>query len=146
MTNPSLSEIIAKLESWSLESSSFHADRQLSDEILIADGWQCEESADFEGGFRWWVGVNPQYSTGDNRPHPINDLNAAIGIVPFGAKFILEGCHATSKFTARVAGNNLSVFGHSTRATVALLIASLKYNRFFADDVEKRAGYATVLE
>lgn len=128
---PDLATLISKLESWSLDSSLFHADRQLSDEILIADGWNCEPDPTFEGGFRWYVGTNPQYSTSDNRPHVLNDLNAAIGVVPYKAILTTMSYQSESRFTATV--NNMQypfvASGQSSRLTVAILIAALKYKQ-----------------
>jgi hypothetical protein len=84
----SIDEVIAKLEAW--REHDFHADRQLADEVLIADGWQCEPDPTFEGGVRWFWGTNPQVSSSEStRPHPINDLNAAVGVVPFKASWTL---------------------------------------------------------
>jgi hypothetical protein len=125
-------ELIAKLEAW--KEYNFHADRQLSDEILIADGWQCEPDDTFEGGIRWWRGP---YSTGEScRPHPIHDLNAAIALVPFKMDWRVSritGGHLSAKpgprFECEISDYNQRikrVIGVSSEATVAVCIAALK--------------------
>ena len=82
-------DLILRLEAWT--EYDFHIDRQLADEILIAHGWKCEPDSTFEGGIRWYWGTNPQISSAETtRPHPINDLNAAVGLVPRGYRFMLD--------------------------------------------------------
>ena len=116
--------LIEKLEAW--REHDFHCDRQLADEILIADGWRCEPSADFEGGVRWFWGTNPQYSSSETtRPHPINDMNAAIGIVPVGMAWSVsvDGDCATADVNQ---WGEISERGVSKEPAVALCIAALK--------------------
>lgn len=120
----SIDEVIAKLEAW--REHDFHADRQLADEVLLADGWQCEPDPTFEGGVRWFWGTNPQVSSSENtRPHPINDLNAAVGVVPFGAEW-----QVAAKPNGLAAGavyhNGSLSLGAAPAATVALVIAALR--------------------
>lgn len=81
--------LIAKLEAW--RENDFHADRQLADEVLIADGWICVPDPEWEGGIRWSWGTSPRYSTSERgRPHPVIDLNTAIGVVPRGFDYHLS--------------------------------------------------------
>ncbi len=117
--------LIAKLEAWA--EHDFHADRQLADEVLIADGWNCEPDATFEGGVRWFWGINPQISSSENtRPHPINDMNAAIGVVPFKHHWQVRVVGAYAE--ARVWSGETEFHEYSASApipTVALVIAAL---------------------
>jgi len=119
--------LIDKLSAWT--EHDFHADRQLADEILIADGWNCEQDATFEGGIRWFWGTNPQVSTSENtRPHPINDMNAAIGVVPFkhNWRLIVIGDRAVAQVWPLGEIFRDEYEGVSTIPTVALVIAALK--------------------
>lgn len=76
--------LVKKLEAYTFETGSFHADRQLSDEVLLATGWSVEKDDSFEGGIRWFFGTNPQVSSSEaNRPHVIHDIGRAIGGIPF---------------------------------------------------------------
>ena len=115
----SVDAVVAKLAAWT--EHDFHKDRQLADEVLIADGWQCEPNAEFEGGERWFWGTNPQYSSGGpGRPHPVNDMNAAIGVVPFGKNWSLS---VSGNYAVAHVGSHS---GTSSNPTIALLIAALK--------------------
>lgn len=125
---PDLAPLIGKLQAWSMEAGSFHGDRQLADEVLIADGWRCEPDDSFEGGIRWFVGTWPEVSTSESsRPHVVNDLNTAIGVVPRGFDWGLTVID--EKATAIVWRHGYteeSVVGQSERPSVAILIAALK--------------------
>lgn len=119
--------LISKLEAWC--EHDFHTDRQLADEVLIADGWSCEPDETFEGGIRWFVGTNPQVSTSENtRPHPINDLNAAIGVVPYRYNWRLTmfGEQAVAQVWQSGEIFRDEFEGHAPIPTIALLIAALK--------------------
>lgn len=121
--------LIACLERWSMETGGFHEDRQLADEVLVADGWHCEPDASFEGGVRWFWGTNPQYSASESsRPHPVNDLNAAVGVVPFKYNWRLEvhGDRATASVWEAVGHAPQIHQGKSERPAVALVIAALR--------------------
>ena len=128
-----LSQIIFKLETWTLETGDYHSDRQLADEILIADGWKVEPDAEFAGGIRWYWGTNPQISTSEStRPHPINDINAAIGIVPRDCNWMINCSKNRGDVIAMVRNNRKPYrYGIGTsvieRPSIALLIAALKY-------------------
>ena len=79
-----LTALLAKLEAWTPETASFHGDRQLADEVLIATGWSCHPDPQFEGGVRWDFGTNPTVCTSENsRPHPIQSVDHALGQIPF---------------------------------------------------------------
>lgn len=127
--------LLARLEAW--REHDFHADRQLADEILIADGWKCEPCAEFESGIRWYWGTSPQVSVSEvNRPHPINDLKAAVALVPFKMDWCLAritGGPLSGKpgprFVAEITdydGRISDVSGESCEPTVAMCIAYLK--------------------
>jgi hypothetical protein len=123
---PDFAALIAKLEAWTEEGDTFHGTRQLADEVLIADGWRVEPDATFEGGERWHWG---HVSTGaPARPHPIHDLNAAVGVLPFGASYILRAVYRAPAVAVVWIGDQVtkSVDAQHQRATVALLIAAFK--------------------
>lgn len=132
-----LSEIIVRLCDWSLETSNFHADRQLADEVLIADGWRVVPDEAFEGGIRWSWGISPEVSVADaTRPHVINDLDAAVGVVPLGCSWHVQMYNGRAaakvllfKDTSISLDNQVVIFadGHSSRPSVALLIAALRF-------------------
>lgn len=128
---PNLGPLIEKLMGWNLDSGDFHTDRQLSDEVLVADGWRVQEDKAFEGGIRWSFGKCPEVSVADaNRPHVINDLNAAVGVVPIGCSWQLQ-VSPTGETAARVwletTAGTMWAEGASPRSSVALLIAALKF-------------------
>lgn len=119
--------LLEKLQAW--REHDFHADRQLADEVLVADGWNCEKDESFEGGIRWFFGTNPTYSCGENsRPHPINDLNAAIGVVPFKHHWRLTviGENAVAQVWEPGEIFRDEFEGASSIPTIALLIAIFK--------------------
>jgi hypothetical protein len=127
-----LDAVIDKLHKWTLASGSFHADRQLADEVLLADGWRPVPDPTFEGGVRWSIGTNPEVSMGDtNRAHPINDLNAAVGVVPFKARWSLHVTEARAMAKCWML-DGAEFAGISERPSVALLIAALKLKRALA--------------
>jgi hypothetical protein len=75
--------LVAKLEAWSEETSEFHADRQLADEVLLATGWTCEPDPGFRGGLAWSFGTNPRVSVAEGeQPHSIRSVDAAIDQLP----------------------------------------------------------------
>jgi hypothetical protein len=77
-------ELLAKLIAWTVETGGFHGDRQLSDELLLATGWKVEQDPTFQGGIRWYFGVNPQVSSSESqRPHLIHDIGTAIAARPY---------------------------------------------------------------
>jgi hypothetical protein len=129
ITREYISGVIEKLEAW--REHDFHADRQLSDEVLIADGWRCEPDAGFEGRVRWFWGTNPQYSSSEStRPHVIHDLNGALAVVPknHGVRLLINGGIATASVWAAGEIRRREHEGASTLATIAILIAALKAN------------------
>jgi hypothetical protein len=128
-----LQTLIEKLQAW--KEHDFHADRQLSDEVLIADGWKCEADESFEGGIRWFWGTSPQISCSEKqRPHLIHDLNTAIGVVPPGCslRLMIYGQpprQATAHVSCPIRGGRVAVHefeGSSDIPTIAVLIAALK--------------------
>ncbi|WP_020476410.1 hypothetical protein [Zavarzinella formosa] len=133
MINPlELKTLIRKLEAWSDESGSFHTDRQLADEVLIADGWRVVPDPSFEGGFCWKFGVNPVVSSSESyRPHPVNDLNAAIAVIPHNAHWRLEvknGVTWAYVWPCRGLMPEMSR-GQSCRPAVAILVAALNFKQ-----------------
>jgi hypothetical protein len=127
---PSLGPLIAELEAWRIDGGSFHGDRQLADKILIAVGWLCEPDARFEGGVGWFSGVNPKYSGSEgSRPHPINDLDAAVGVVPLGCGWwlrVIGGASAVAHVWRKGEIFRDEFEGVSERPSVALVIAALR--------------------
>ena len=123
-----MNALIEKLKSW--KELDFHGDRQLADEVLIADGWRVIPDSSFEGGFRWEFGANPTYcSSESNRPHVIHDLNVAIGVVPFDCNWRLT--RIGDQVVAHVWKCG-EIFrdefeGCSSRETIAILIAALRF-------------------
>lgn len=83
-----LAGLYGRLERWNIDDSTFHGNRELADELLMLDGWTVAEDPEFEGGFRWSFG--PVHASETTRPHPLIDLNAAIGLVPYRHGFRLE--------------------------------------------------------
>lgn len=139
----SIQDVIAKLEGWSLAAGDFHADRQLADEILIADGWKPVQDETFEGGVRWEYRTSGHGKTlcasENTRPHPINDMNAAIGVVPFGVGWSIS--FANGQAVADIhpkpgmtISNVHELRGISERPAVAITIAALKYLSMVRDD------------
>lgn len=137
----SFEPLIEKLNGWREELAGFHEDRQLADEVLVADGWRVIQDATFEGGIRWSFGKCPEVSVADShRPHVINDLNAAVSLVPVGCYWRLQNKAGTAE--ARVWVESLPkpnpapgepilgvMYGEgvSQRPSVALVIAVLKF-------------------
>lgn len=120
--------LIAKLEAWN--EPDFNSDRQLADEVLIADGWRVVPDETFEGGFRWEWGTNPTVCCSETtRPHVINDLNTALGVVPFDCNWRLTriGSHATAHVWQSGEIFRDEFAGSSPRETIAILIAALRY-------------------
>ena len=129
------SALVQKLEAW--REHDFHGDRQLADECLIADGWSVERDEDFEGGIRWFHGVNPQVSSAEkHRPHPIHDLNAAVALIPYKMDWTIgriTGGPLSNKpgprYVAEISdydGRIPDVAGESSELTVAVCIAAIK--------------------
>lgn len=140
---PPVVVVLAKLMLWREALSDFHADRQLADEVLTADGWRVERDPAFEGGVAWRLDGGrglPTLSVSEAlRPHPLNDLNVAIGVVPFGCSWSIHA-EAGSRAVARVwrwADRLNSQQGVAERPTVALLIAAMLVKR--ADLARERA-------
>ncbi len=127
-----MKELIAKLEAWTQERGDFHSDRQLADEVLLADGWKPIQDKTFEGGVRWErkaAGMT-LCSSESTRPHPLNDMNAAIGVVPFKAGWMVRnvGNRAQGLVWNPEAAPGADQFGAvSERPQVALLIAALYF-------------------
>lgn len=75
--------LIDRLKAW--RQLDFHADYELSDAILLADGWMVEADAAWEGGVKWSWGTNPRTNVSElQRPRLLLEIGAAIGTVPFG--------------------------------------------------------------
>lgn len=90
--------LIDKVAAWSLESSDYHGNRQLGDEILLATGWSVERDATFQGGIRWFCGKCPQVSVSEyNRPNPLLSLEDAIGCMPVGAEYRISTLHGRAE-------------------------------------------------
>ena len=125
-----LRDLIRDLEAWTLDGSDFHKDRQLADEVLLADGWNVEHDVDGHRGVLWTWGTNPKIMMADDyRHHPINDLNAAFGVIPYGFNFRIGFDGVTSKVVLWPRGDvtmGRSTEGESSRVQVAIIIASLK--------------------
>ena len=120
-----LSALIAKLQAW--KEHDFHADRQLSDEVLIADGWKSEPDARWQGGVRWYLSGNPEYSCGeDHRPHVIHDLDAALALVPKNHNYCLMVVDGETTATVWPSGASRGHVGRSSLQHAAILIAALK--------------------
>ncbi len=122
--------LIAKLRAWSERDGSFHGDRQLADEVLIADGWRCETDQTFEGGVRWEYGIGPVVCASETtRPHPINDLDRAIAVVPFRCNWRLTFIAGQTVAHVWAPGEIFrdEFEGHSERPSVAILIAAFRY-------------------
>ena len=89
MAEVEYSALFERIEAWHVDGEGgFHSDRQLADQVLLLDGWTVTPDAEFEGGFRWSWGNF--HSSETARPHPLHDLNAALGLVPFEHGFRLE--------------------------------------------------------
>lgn len=89
-----MKELIDKVKNWSFDTSDFHSDRQLADEILLATGWNTEPYLSFEGGIRWYFGTCPQVSVSDaGRPHPLLSMDAALGCLPQGCEYSISTLH-----------------------------------------------------
>lgn len=120
--------LLAKLLAYDAERGDFHSDRQLSDECLIATGWNVERDEGFEGGFSWWFGTNPRVCVSESsRPHLIHNIGAAIGARPYRWLFELEiGTYGT---TARTwAPDKSRMFGfeaNHSKEEIAVLMACI---------------------
>lgn len=76
-----MQNIIDRLRKWS--EPHHHNDRVLSDEIMLAIGWKVEQSSDYEGGIRWYIGCNPEMSVSEkNRPHYLYSVDCALSLIP----------------------------------------------------------------
>lgn len=133
-----INKVIEKLEAW--REHDFHGDRQLSDEIIIADGWKVERDPTFQGGERWYykIGGCETSASRDSRPHPIQDMNAALGLVPFRYQFALSFSigDARGEYFASVWNDNLSAGetgSWAPRPTIAICLASMKALRIIRD-------------
>ncbi len=118
--------LIAKLEAW--KRYDFHKDRQLADEVLIADGWRCEPDAAWGGGVRWFRPAhNPEVSVcEDQRPNLIHDMNTALAVVPYKYNVCLILIEGEATATVWEPGNRVGHEGKSALGTIAVLIAALK--------------------
>ncbi|MCF8532412.1 MAG: hypothetical protein K9G48_05370 [Reyranella sp.] len=135
--------LIAKLESWT--DGSFHTDRQLSDEILIADGWKVEPSTEFEGGVRWFrdMGGATYSCAEDRRPHPIRDLNTAVGLIPHGMDLVLIRTRRRCEASVFQAGpRSVTTKGKSPELAVAVCIAAVKalYSKALLDENTRKGA------
>lgn len=122
--------LIAKLRAW--REHDFHADRQLADEVLLAAGWSVQPDPDFEGGVRWSYGTNPRYSTSEkSRPHPVNDLQAAVNQRPRLTGYIVGDYDGMAMAECwSLADPTTKYEGSSPNAAVAMCIALLQaYDR-----------------
>lgn len=126
-----IDETIRQLEEWSESRGDFNGDRALGDRVLIADGWQVFEDAQFSGGFRWEQrapGGGAVCMAEATRGNPIRDMNMAIGVVPFGRGWMVR--HVRGKSQALIwnpdaapGSDQIGAFHDS--APIALLIAAL---------------------
>ncbi|WP_319798277.1 hypothetical protein [Nitrobacter sp.] len=131
--------VITKLQAWT--EFDFHTDRQLADEILIADGWCCEPDQAFGGGFRWWCknGAVTYSSSETHRPHPIIDMNAAVALIPHGAGWNLSSDHGGAICSVRIGallmpGTPTHVAtGYAKRTTVAVCLAAMTAKKLLAE-------------
>lgn len=119
--------LIAKLEAWTPEAADFHRDRQLSDEILIADGWTCERDPAFAGGVRWSrrMGIGTYCSDEASRPHPINDVNTAIGLLPLRSEWSIAKTKEGAVVVVAITPNR-AVIGRAKEIAVAICIAAVR--------------------
>ena len=116
--------LIDKLEAWT--DHSFHADRQLSDEVLLADGWQCEDDG---GRVKWSRKFGSATSSiwEPHHPHPLQDLNAAFALRPYGTNInTICGQHRCQAAVYVPLAPFEPFIGESPELTVAICIASLK--------------------
>jgi hypothetical protein len=140
--------LIERLRRWTRERGTFQGDRALSDEAITADGWEFFEDPDFEGGQAWRYGTNPQVFTSHaNRPHPVLDLNAALGIVPMGFDWSISSSARSGRFHAtvskRAGGPVAKAFnGESSSPCVAVMIASFEALRSEAEEAKREAEKA----
>lgn len=129
--------LLDKLTAWKPESRSFHTDRQLADEMLLACGWRVCPDPEFEGGCRWEFGTNPRYCTGEtNRPHPVNSVDAALGQIPYGWALgklydyvqdsVVPGRVKVIATYAEVSNNVFTGRGNSEERSVAICIAIVR--------------------
>lgn len=134
-----LDAIITKLQVWA--GNDFHADRQLADEILIADDWHCEASEIFEGGVRWWRKSGAAtYSTGENhRPHPLLYINDAFALLPPNKPWSLRSDHGGITCTIDL-GTSLIferethlAMGSSREITIAICLAAMIARKLLAE-------------
>lgn len=120
-----------KLEAWSRARGSYHTDRQLADEVLIADGWRVQPDIEWEGGIRWSWGSNPEVSASEStRPNPINDLNTAIGVVPFECNWAIavgDSGRAMAQVWRKGTAPMEKFIGHGEIPAIAVLIAAFRY-------------------
>lgn len=110
------------------EGYSFHADRQLSDEILLQAGWRTEAAPDWSGGFAWTL-YTPQGNkvvtvAETHRPHPLLDLDDAYHTVPQGVNW---ACGWSSETESYVATVGLPLAISHDEAPMALLIALFNF-------------------
>lgn len=91
MSEKNYNDLISALMNYSLDEGDYHSDRQLADEILLADGWEVKQDSDFAGGIVWSKGTWPrQHIAEPHRPHPINSLDDAIMLIPDGYSWFLK--------------------------------------------------------
>jgi len=120
--------LIAKLAAW--REPDFHKDQQLSDEVLIADGWVPTQDAEFAGGVAWRHG--PLTVSETQRPHVLYDMRPALGVIPRLCQVVLmippslpiadvnETC-----CVLQAAGRTVG-YGSSLNPQIAVLIAALR--------------------
>lgn len=127
-----MESLLKRLAAWTEEGSTFHGDRQLADEILVADGWTVHQDDKFEGGFRWQWGINPTICSSEStRPHPIRDMNAAIGVVPYRCSYrlnVVPGQPAKAMVWMGDESTDVSI-ATGTRPQIALVIAALQFKQ-----------------
>lgn len=124
-----LDALIVKLEEWTRETADVHRDRQLADQVLLADGWQFEADDTFAGGFRWFrnIGVGILNASEASRPNPLIELSAAYALIPAGLSVTV--LHSPSGVQATVYSaveGGLAENGLSPEIAIAISIAALK--------------------
>lgn len=136
--------LVKKLEAYTFETGSFHADRQLSDEVLLATGWSVGKDDSFEGGIRWFFGANPQVSCSETtRPHVIHDIGRAIGGIPFRWNMMLSMIDGVNICRAWPRGTALEMShpnAEHSSAEIAICIVAVRAWQARAEAAETRAA------
>lgn len=122
-------ELIARLQAWRGHDPVI--DRELSDLVLLADGWWTEPDWMCIGRKLWCRGGDRhQYRVNAQRPHPVCDFVAVRAMLPQPVSYCMAYVAGEASATIHSLQHGRSFIGHSSAETVALLIAIFRLREY----------------